>query len=158
MNLHSGCMYISRHVPFYKTTFPFSTHKDISQRSLQLFRVRNLPSGLHQGFYDPIVTTHPSSQQVYEKQSPVDQSSSTSSKPPPRSNDLAIGVVPASSLTHTHPMTIRIQDGTRRPKVLFSTHHPIPICFTVALAKQLTEPRSYNQAPKRPEMEEGHSI
>ncbi|KAF5462902.1 hypothetical protein F2P56_018869 [Juglans regia] len=47
-------------------------------------------------------------------------------------------------------MITRTQDGTRRPKIFFSTRHPVPVCFAVDLATTPLEPKTFRQAEHDP--------
>lgn len=66
-------------------------------------------------------------------------------------NPCPIITQPALVPTHTHHMITRTQYGTRRPKVYFSSRHPIPACFMADFAAHFKESTSYVHALKSPQ-------
>lgn len=52
--------------------------------------------------------------------------------------------------TRTHWMVTRTQDGMQRPRVFFSTRHPLPACFVAKLTTLKTKPKTYKQELKDP--------
>lgn len=55
-------------------------------------------------------------------------------------------VVQSATSGNVHPMITRSKDGTRKPKVLLTTRHPVPIALSAI--QSISEPTCFNTAVK----------
>ncbi|KAK8957728.1 hypothetical protein KSP39_PZI001284 [Platanthera zijinensis] len=72
----------------------------------------------------------------------------------PRSSRGGSGTTPVGALvpgsTSTHPMVTRSRVGTRRPKALYASRHPISLALLSMVSEHPPEPSTYRQAAADP--------
>lgn len=127
-----GCMFISKHVLLYETTFHFSTQQHSYDPLNQLFKLHNLPNILH-----TIPNSYPPDSTI------LGNVSSPVVLAPHVSATLALSCVssqdPMLASIRTHLMITQNQDGTRWTKIFLTTRHLIPTCFMTNLINQPQE-------------------
>ena len=126
MDLNSSRIYLSRHVVFDESHFPFSTFAPVTIPSLSISGVK--AQDLHIPAV-PSIGLPPSSTTTVLTSSPT--ASSLSSPPPtqPPSTDIHPHTSPAASQhpIRTHPMTTRSMNNIHKPKQLYlATKYPLP--------------------------------
>ncbi|KAM1320462.1 hypothetical protein ACFX2H_005342 [Malus domestica] len=126
LDAQTGRIYISRHVIFDETTFPFHSSSPPVRPSSSVPSIFNSPS-----IPTSLTFTHSSPVSL-----PVSDSLSSSPSSSPDS-------LPPSSLPNIHPMTTRSKSGIFKPKALLATKHPL----SSSLSLDYT-PSTYLQASK----------
>lgn len=158
-------VYISRHVIFDESSFPFaslmsqaspssSKHPPLAIQpiTIQIQGASRLAAPQNGSILGPHPSTLSTGSLAYNESSTQNANRSVPAQMDslqPSSNDLPIARVHDSSdPTPHHHMITRSKDGTRKPKVFLSIKHPIdPIEFS---SYQETEPTCFTTANKDP--------
>ena len=167
---HTNRFYISRHVKFNESHFPFKCMQQTETNTSQLFKIRKIPRLLKSAaetsttHHTPVAIDQDASTAQHESAAIVpDESTSLSSSPGEPVDRLEDQTEPVDRLVPSsnqqsniqtpprrHHMVTRAQTGNLKPKAFMSSRHPIPACFVADLVAQPQEPSSTKQALQNP--------
>ncbi|KAF5472656.1 hypothetical protein F2P56_009355 [Juglans regia] len=158
--------------PSYTLLRVFRSTQEFTKSDFHTFKVRALPKPLQIAALqsipsDSLTAATPTVDHVHSSSLHAQHSTSMSQSAPcqePPTNIIIqdaleltspdIGISSQSTPRRTHPMITRAQTGSLKPKVFFSSRHPIPACFLADLENQPKEPRTYKHALTDPKWQQ----
>ncbi|KAI5350539.1 hypothetical protein L3X38_003430 [Prunus dulcis] len=128
-------IYISRHVRFHETVFPFKTTSSSSTISFPSSSFASSPS-------------IPACVNIADPPPPPPPPPPPNPPPPPSYSSPSPS--PPQPPINTHPMQTRAKSGIFKPKMLSASSHPLPSTITTSISSIPATPNTYKQAAKDP--------